>query len=42
MTTKSPVSKIAPVVRRQTIADALHRMAQRLPARTAIVCGSVR
>jgi fatty-acyl-CoA synthase len=31
---------IAPIVRRQTIADALHRTAQRLPAKTAIVCGS--
>ena len=29
-----------PVVRRQTIADALHRTAVRLPAKTAIVCGS--
>ncbi|MEN9887980.1 MAG: Long-chain-fatty-acid--CoA ligase [Pseudomonadota bacterium] len=32
--------KIAPVVRRQTIADALRRTALRLPAKTAIVCGS--
>ena len=31
---------IAPVVRRQTIADALRRTAQRLPAKTAIVCGT--
>jgi fatty-acyl-CoA synthase len=31
---------IAPIVRRQTIADALHRTAQRLPAKTAIVCGA--
>ena len=31
---------IAPTVRRQTIADALHRTAQRLPAKTAIVCGA--
>ncbi len=31
---------IAPVVRRQTIADALRRTAQRLPAKTGIVCGS--
>jgi len=30
---------IAPVVRRQTIADALRRTAQRLPAKTGIVCG---
>ena len=34
-------SSIASSVRRQTIADALHRTAQRLPAKTAIVCGSV-
>jgi fatty-acyl-CoA synthase len=32
-------SSIHPVVRRQTIADALRRTAQRLPAKTAIVCG---
>jgi fatty-acyl-CoA synthase len=31
---------IAPVVRRQTIADALHRTARSLPAKTAIVCGA--
>ncbi len=31
---------IAPVVRRQTIADALRRTAQRLPAKTGIVCGA--
>ncbi len=31
---------ISPVVRRQTIADALRRTAQRLPAKTGIVCGS--
>lgn len=31
-----------PVVRRQTIADALHRTAVRLPTKTAIVCGSTR
>ena len=30
---------IAPAVRRQTIADALRRTAQRLPAKTGIVCG---
>jgi fatty-acyl-CoA synthase len=30
---------IAPIVRRQTIADALHRTALRLPNKTAIVCG---
>ena len=30
---------IHPVVRRQTIADALRRTAQRLPAKTGIVCG---
>ena len=29
-----------PAVRRQTIADALHRTACRLPAKTAIVCGT--
>ncbi len=32
---------IAPVVRRQTIADTLRRTAQRLPAKKAIVCGDV-
>ena len=32
--------KIAPVVRRQTIADALRRTALRLPAKTGIVCGA--
>ena len=31
---------IAPVVRRQTIADALRRTALRLPRKTGIVCGS--
>ena len=31
---------IAPVVRRQTIADALRRTAQRLPRKTGIVCGA--
>jgi fatty-acyl-CoA synthase len=30
-----------PAVRRQTIADALRRTAQRLPAKTAIVCGQI-
>lgn len=30
---------LSPVVRRQTIADALHRTALRLPDKTAIVCG---
>lgn len=30
-----------PVIRRQTIADALHRTALRLPDKTAIVCGEV-
>ena len=40
MTTPAPA--IAPIVRRQTIADALHRTALRLPAKTAIVCGSTR
>jgi fatty-acyl-CoA synthase len=34
--------KIAPVVRRQTIADALRRTALRLPAKTGIVCGGTR
>lgn len=29
-----------PVVRRQTIADALHRTAQRLPQKSAVVCGT--
>ena len=33
---------IHPVVRRQTIADALRRTALRLPARTAIVCGGTK
>ncbi len=33
---------IALMVRRQTIADALQRTAQRLPTKTAIVCGSTR
>ena len=33
---------IAPVVRRQTLADVLRRTAQRLPAKTAIVCGGTR
>ena len=33
---------IAPVVRRQTIADALRRTAQRLPHKTGIVCGDTR
>jgi fatty-acyl-CoA synthase len=33
-------NSLHPVVRRQTIADALHRTAVRLPAKTAIVCGS--
>ena len=32
---------IAPVVRRQTIADALRRTALRLPRKTGIVCGSI-
>ena len=32
-------STLPPVVRRQTIADALHRTALRLPNKTAIVCG---
>jgi fatty-acyl-CoA synthase len=35
-------SPIAPAVRRQTIADALHRTAQRLPNKLAIACGEVR
>jgi fatty-acyl-CoA synthase len=30
---------LSPLVRRQTIADALHRTARRLPSKTAIVCG---
>ena len=33
---------IAPVVRRQTLADVLRRTAQRLPGKTAIVCGATR
>jgi fatty-acyl-CoA synthase len=35
-------NSVSPLVRRQTIADALHRTAQRLPAKTAIVCGGTR
>jgi fatty-acyl-CoA synthase len=35
-------ASIHPVVRRQTIADALRRTAQRLPAKTAVVCGGTR
>ena len=31
-----------PIVRRQTIADALRRSALRMPAKTAIVCGATR
>ena len=31
---------IAPIVRRQTIADALRRTAVRLPAKTGIICGT--
>lgn len=33
-------STLPPVVRRQTIADALHRTALRLPDKSAIVCGT--
>ena len=33
---------IAPTVRRQTIGDALHRTALRLPDKLAIVCGETR
>ena len=33
-------SSLSPVVRRQTIAAALHRTALRLPNKTAIVCGA--
>ena len=35
-----PASTIHPVVRRQTIADALRRTALRLPTKSAIVCGA--
>ena len=35
-------SMIRPVVRRQTIADALRRTALRLPAKTGIICGTIR
>jgi len=42
MNTANTTANIAPVVRRQTIADALHRTAQRLPTKTAIVCGATR
>ncbi|HMA10227.1 MAG TPA: acyl-CoA synthetase [Ramlibacter sp.] len=31
-----------PAIRRQTIADLLHRTAQRLPAKTGLVCGDTR
>ncbi|MDP2263044.1 MAG: acyl-CoA synthetase [Hydrogenophaga sp.] len=31
---------ISPLARRQTIADALHRTAMRLPGKSAIICGS--
>ena len=34
-------SELSPAVRRQTIADALHRTARRLPHKMAIVCGEV-
>jgi fatty-acyl-CoA synthase len=37
-----PSGPLHPIVRRQTIADALHRTAQRLPAKLAIQCGSAR
>ncbi len=37
--TTAPMPPLAPAIRRQTIADALHRTALRLPAKTAIVCG---
>ncbi len=33
------MQELSPIVRRQTIADALHRTARRLPSKTAIVCG---
>lgn len=33
-------ASVHPVVRRQTIADALHRTAQRLPQKSAVVCGT--
>ena len=35
-------SGIAPIVRRQTIADALRRTAIRLPTKTGIICGTTR
>ena len=35
----TPETAIHPIVRRQTIADALRRTALRLPAKTGIVCG---
>lgn len=35
-----PLPPLAPAIRRQTIADALHRTARRLPAKTAITCGA--
>jgi fatty-acyl-CoA synthase len=37
-----PPAPYAPSVRRQTIADALRRTAQRLPAKLGVVCGSTR
>jgi fatty-acyl-CoA synthase len=37
-----PPASYAPSVRRQTIADALRRTAQRLPAKLGVVCGSTR
>ncbi|MDO8775016.1 MAG: acyl-CoA synthetase [Burkholderiaceae bacterium] len=38
----SASSTITPIVRRQTIADALRRTAIRLPAKTGIICGATR
>ena len=40
MTAAAPPPPSRPALRRQTIADALHRTALRLPAKTAITCGS--
>lgn len=38
--TAKPLPPLAPAIRRQIIADALHRTARRLPAKTAITCGA--
>ena len=40
MSRATALPPLAPAIRRQTIADALHRTARRLPAKTAITCGA--